>query len=336
VIELPEYDALSGMVVGIAWGVGSETNSLYRQARAVTALPKSLIGEVLGMKISDEDYPVSGILPRAGQTDNGAGAAKKISEINRRMGSAADLTPAYTPQSNSPVEQSHEPTVRTSGPPLHQVSHLTAIGMAKQAMLRVMAENRSRDIRSRLPPEFLRLGIRTPLELWMHLRKEGRIQGKPVTKEEVILEYLPEVTFEIREGQLTRHGVIYRSEQFSETKRARHIWKHEGSKLTGRAFDISNRVEWVIVDKRLIQVNAVPAIQEHEDAFLLGAHEIEAHGHAVRDAGSMAKELNHAERVRLEIDSVQETGHTYMAATVKGGRAKSRRARRAQADNFPA
>lgn len=334
-IEVPEYDALTGMVVGIAWGVGSESSSLYRQARAVTALRKSLVGEVLGMHIDDADFPVSGFLPRTSQTDNGAGAAKKIAEINKRFGISPDLTPSYNPQTNAPVEQSHQRSMKVAGAPLYEVSKLTAVGMAKQAMLRIMGENRSRDISARLTPELRNLGIKTALELWTYLRAEERIQGQPVTDEQVILEYLPEVTFQIREGQLTRHGVIYRSEDFFATNVAQHIWKHEGRKFNGRAFDISNRVEWVVVDKRLIKVMAVPAIQEHEAYFVMGAHEMKAHGRAVLDARSTAKELNHAERVRLELDSMEETGHTYMASTLKSGRPKSRSSRRSRANNFP-
>lgn len=333
-IELPEYDALSGMTIGVAWGVGSESQSLYMQARAVTALPKSLIGEVLGMTIRDEEFPVAGILPRAEQTDRGAGAARKIKQINAAQGTSYDMTPSYTPQSNGSVEQSHPRSVIVSGAPMHKVSHLTAIGMAKQAMLRIMAENRSRDISNRLTPEMRALGISNSLELWNYLKSQGRITGKAVKPEEVILEYLPKVTFKIVQGRLTRNGVIYNSSDFSQTDVGRNIWRHESKELSGRAFDISNRVEWVIVGKRLIKVNAIPAMQEHEDHYLLSAHEADAHLTALLDAKSTSKELKSAERVRLEIDARNATGHGYGAAHDRKGRATSR-TRRASAASPP-
>jgi len=322
-IEVLMVDSLSGMGVGVAFGQGGESARMYDQARAVAALPKSILGELLGLEIDDADWPYA-LLPRTEQTDRGAGAAQKIGEIRRGLGMSADLSPAYTPQSNSPVEQQHTRAVSAGGAPTYIVSKLTAVSMARQSVMRIMGENRSKNISGRLTPETAGLGIQTPLELWKHFGSIGRIQGIPMKQEDVITKFVPKVQFKIREGRLTRFGLAYRSEAFSTTQYSKQIRSHEGEVLVGHAFDISNRIEWVIVEGKLIKVSPIPNVPEHLDEICMTNLEMPLFERQLLDNGAAAPSLRRGEGVRLLVDSVELTGQAYQDGTMRKGRAKAR------------
>jgi hypothetical protein len=321
--EVTIVDGLTGMIVGMGYGIGAESERIYRQALAVTALPKSLWGEVLGLEINDEDFPVQK-MPRVHQTDQGAGAAKAIRKVNASLGMSVDMTPAYTPQSNSPIEATHDRSSKASGAPTHKVSNQTALEMARHMTMSIMTKNRARSVADRLTPEQQGHGIVSSQELWMYYKSRGRIAGISIKPEEVITQYLPKVTFVIKKGRLTRNGVVYRSDDFFSTEVAKNIRNYEGFELTGYAFDISNRIEWVLVRERLIKVASISNVREHEDARILNVVEMEAHDKLDKQNRAMSPYVRRAEGVRLRVESKEKTGKAYMQNTTKKGRAKAK------------
>jgi len=321
--EIPAVCGLTGLTVGISFAVGGEAESGYKQALAFMALPKSLMSEVFGVPLSERDWPIT-LMPRGDQTDRGAGAAKSITKLNQERGISRDMTPSYAPQSNSPVEAQHRRSPSSSGQPTHCVSKLTAIEMVQHRLKEVESENRARLVTNRLTPEQLALGIKSPLQLCHHYLKEGRVQGVQMAVEDVITGYLPKIEFEIKDGKLTRKGVVYRSAEFSACKFGREIRKHEGDRLNGHSFEICNRVVWVIVDKKLVEVRAIPNVREHESVYLMGEHEMDAHHKLYRDNRAGAAGRRHAESVRSQIEAEELTGKPLMASITKTGRARVR------------
>lgn len=319
--ETPITDGLTGVTAGISFAVGSESECCYKQSLAFMALPKSIMSEVFGMTLLEENWPPP-LAPRSGQTDRGAGASKKIAALNRAWGISADMTPSYTPQSDAAVEAQHRRAPSTTGQPTFRVSPMTAIEMAQQRLIQIQSENRSRTVTHRLTPEQLALQIDSPLELSKHYAERGRIQGVSMSVEDVVSGYVPRIEFEIKGGKLTRKGVVYRSPDFQNSKFGREIRRHEGAKLSGHAFEISNRVAWVIVDKQLLMVRAIPNVREHETAYLMSEYEMDAHEklHSQNLAG--AKERRFAESVRAQVEAKELTGNSLHASTQKTGRIK--------------
>ena len=234
------------------------------------------------------------------------------------------MTPAYTPQSNSPIEATHDRSTKASGSPTHKVSNQTALEMARHMTMSIIAKNRSRSVVDRLTPEQQGLGIVSSQELWMHYASKGRIAGISMKPEEVIMQYLPKVTFVIKKGRLTRNGVVYRSEDFSATQLAKNIRKYDGFELTGYAFDISNRVEWVLVQERLIKMAAICNVREHEDARIMNVVEMEVHDQLDKKNRAMSSYVRRAEGVRLRMEAKEKTGKAFMQSSTKKGRAKAK------------
>jgi len=336
--QVESVDVLSGLGIGIAFGVGSERESLYAQCAASIALPKSLLGRVFNLEISDDEYPVSGMMPLASQTDQGKGAAKRLVELNKKFGVSPERSSSYTPQSQGPVEAGHaNRETPTGGAPTHKVSSLTAFEMARDRLREFMGRNRSKSILNRLVPELVAMGIQTPIELWKHFLSEGRITGTPVKPVDVITSYLPHVTFEMSGGHLTHDGVVYRPARvIGDTDRvlsrqeiaeiSREMGLQKSKQFRGYRFEISNLVEWVVIGRRLIEVHAIPRSAEHLPRTAMTAAESAKHAQLARDNAATSKELQTAERVRKRVDAIGQTGKKFMQTTVKSGRPRARTA----------
>lgn len=318
-------DGLSGLIVGVGMGVGGERASLYDQANAIMGLPKSLLGELLGITISDKDWPVCQ-LPRSYTTDRGSGSTRKVRDRMSGDGyvGSSNITPPYTPQSNAPIEATHSASAPTSGAPTYSVSRKSPVEMAVEVVWEIMAQNRSKDVSSRLTPTQAGAGIVSPIQLWNDYAVRGRQAGTVMHPNDVITTFVPKVTFIIKEGQLTRCSVIYRSEELQATPYFQQIFRHEGAELEGWAFDISNRIEWVRVGRELIKVSPISGVRTRESERLLSAPELLLHDEAMRAAQARAKQMRRAEDVRLRNESQEHSGKKYKSATQRKGRAKVR------------
>jgi hypothetical protein len=315
----------SALGVGIAFGIGSERGSLYNQANASMALPKSLYCLLFGIVIDDEEWPVAHI-PRALTTDQGPGSTKLVRNSSEGDGykTSPNMTPAYTPQSNSPAEGNNKCEPETSGAPTFAVSRKTPTEMAADMVREMMASNRSKGVKRRLTPEQTEAGIASPIQLWNDYASKGRQAGITKHITDVITQYVPKVTFKITEGFLTRCGIIYRSDELSETDLFREIYNHEGAILEGWAFDISNRIEWVRVGKEIIMVSPISNVRTRENERILSAPDLLRHDDAIKAGATKAANMREAEEVRLRIESLEESGKKYKSPTRLKGRAKVR------------
>lgn len=327
-VECVIVDAVSRMRVGVAFGIGVENESLYKQALASMALPKSLYAEVLNLPPGvdwDERLPVEHI-PVTWQSDRGPGAAAKLRRKQRDQFMSADMSASYTPQSQAEIEGAHPRSVTVSGGPTYRVSTLPPLAMARQRFIEIVNENRKPGIRARLNPQEVALKIRSPLQLWKHRMGRERIAGRRMKVEDVITEFLPQRTFQVRDGFLEWAGQRYRSREFAGTEFAKVIRKHEGEDLTGYSFDISNLVAWVLVDKRLIKVNVVRGTRDRLEEFALTSYESALHAKAVQVDDKTAAGTRRAVGVRNRKEIPELTGMPYKPVRVVTGRAKKRTA----------
>lgn len=318
-------DGLSGKIVGVGIAVGGERSALYNQANAIMALPKSLLGELLGIPIRDEDWPVCH-MGRAYTTDQGAGSTDNVRDRMCAEGykGSPNMTPPYTPQSNSPVEATHNRSAPKSGSPTYPVSRKTPIEMAADVVRDIMSKNRAKCVASRLTPAQAAAGIVSPIQLWNDYAVRGRQAGVVMHTNDVITKWVPMVKFTIKQGQLTRLSVIYRSDVLQATPYFKEIFRHEGAELDGWAFDISNRIEWVKVGRDLIKVSPISGVRTRESERAMSAPEMVQHDEAIRAARTRAPQLRSAENVRLRVESLDHTGKKYKSPVQRKGRAKVR------------
>ncbi len=324
-VEVVIVCGLSDMRLGVAFGVGSETQSLYNQALAAAALPTSLYAEVLGLKYSDEEWPVRH-LPQVYQTDRGAGASAKVRKALKSLGISADMSPSYTPQSQSVIEKTHDRGVAVSGAPTFTVSKLTPLQMARERFLEIANQNHKGDITKRLSPQDLARNIRTPINFWRDRLAQGCIAGMQMSVEDVITTFLPQRVFKVIEGRLELNGQRYQSAELRQTRFAREIWKHEGEELTGYQFDISNLVAWVVIDKQLVKVKVQPGIHDRIEEYALTDYESQVHRRNVMNSHGDAAKRRRAVGVLNKTEIPERTGQPYKPNTQRKGRAKIRTA----------
>jgi hypothetical protein len=196
--------------------------------------------------------------------------------------------------------------------------------MAADVAREIQAKNRSKGVASRLTPAQAAADISSPIQLWKYLAARGRQAGFVMHPNDVITKYVPEVKFTIKQGQLTRLSVIYRSDELQETAYFQEIFRHEGAELAGWAFDISNRIEWVRVGRQLIKVSPISGVRTREAERVLSAPELLQHDEAIRAARTRAPQLRRAEDVRLRVESLDHTGKKYKNPVQRKGRAKVR------------
>lgn len=318
-------DPASGMITGIAFGLSTERASLYKQAMASTAMPKQIYGMLFNIEITQDDWPVQH-LPRSHHTDQGPGSTNSFRNAMSSEGykSSPNMSPAYTPQSNAVVEANNPQEATASGAPIHKVSKKTAIELATDMVREVMAKNRSKSVTSRMTPTQTVGEICSPIQLWKHYEELGRQAGVRMNIADVVTNYLPRVTFIIREGYLTRNSIVYRSPELENTKLFKNIKKHNGVELDGWAFDISNRIEWVRVDKQIIMVSPVTNVRTRSMEEVLCAPDQARYGKAKKAADTKSKNLRSAEKVRLRNESLEQSGKKYNNPTHVKGRAKIR------------
>lgn len=316
-------DGTSAFIAGVAYGVGSERASLYKQALFCAGIPKSKYGQLLGIEINDEDWPAA-ILPTAVVHDQGAGGANEIRAISDSNDMSHDMSPAYTPQSNSPVENMNDKEPNVVGAPTHRVSSKSPLQMARDDVFKVIARNKSTSSLRRASPDHVSRGIITPHEIWVDFQTRGRIAGVIVGYEELVKQYLPKITLSVSGGFLTYKGSRYRSEALNATKFMTNIRKCEGATLNGHALDISTRVIWCYVDNQLIEVTAVNQIRASTDANNMTALEHAEYDRLKRVGGGELTRNRSAMKNWADEEFRRQTGKQPGAGTTKKGSAKVR------------
>lgn len=312
----------TGMIMGMAAGFGKETKSLYLQALFVCALTKSKFGEYMGVKIKDEDWQVD-VLPLRTHTDQGPGASPDIQKIQEHLGMSNSMSPAYSPQTNSVVEGKHDKEPKLAGAPKHKRANASPIKLFRKEILGAIKKNMSANASRRVTPSQLARGIKSPHQLCTDLRNCGRESGLAMPIEELVTICLPKITAMVKSGFVTFKGIRYRSDELSKTTFAKKIRQHEGAEITGYCLEISTRVLWIMVEGKVIEVNAVDQIIAGKDTNAMTLFEHVQHGQNMSVAESDMKHQRAAGQVWKSQQTAQANG-TPLKATSVNGRAKVR------------
>jgi hypothetical protein len=270
-------DTLSGMIVGISAGFGVETTSLYRQAMFVTGIKKSKLGQILGMVIDDADWPTD-LLPMNLHSDQGPGGAIDIRKIHDAIEISQSMSPAYNPRTNSTVESKHDKSRNLAGRPAYTVSNQSPLEMYREEIRNVIQKSKSANASRRANPDQLSRGINTPLAIYNDFYSRGRVSGVALTFDQLVKTYLPTIELKVKDGFVTYKSIRYRSIELSKTAFAKDINKFEGAKITGYCLEICTRILWIMVDQRLIEVNAIDQVIAAADENSMTLYEHDKHG----------------------------------------------------------
>ncbi|MBB4843188.1 hypothetical protein HNP55_001707 [Paucibacter oligotrophus] len=311
---------LSAEVLGVSYTHGVEADRAYKQALFCMGIPKSLYARILGLKISDDDWPVR-ISPLALKHDGGAGSAASIKNLHKSLHSPVshEMPPAYTPRGNAQSESTHDREKKMSGAPTYIISNQSPLQMAREHFLKLIAGNKSRDIRDRATPNELSRGIFTSHDLYADLKERGRLAGQILEVEELVTMYLQKVEFKVYKKALRFRGARY--QPFDPDQRAdfgRLLMKNEGKRLVGYGLDISTRVMWILLGGKMYEVEWVDRVRGSalENSMTMSEHE--AYESMYASALTEIVSTRDAEVNNAEIELLNQTGQRSKKEIRKG------------------
>lgn len=315
----------SGLRVGIGFGWGAESQAAYKAALFCMAIDKVLFCELFGIEIEEDDWPPRG-MPHHYTPDNGAGAAEGVFESLVGVVSVVEMPPAYTPQSHAGIESSHPRQVHVQGAPTYEISALTAPGMVRCEIRKLLRANESGSALSRMTPEMIQAKIpATPLGVWRYMSARGRIDSQNIALEDAIRRFLEPVDFIVEDGQPYLAKLRYGSDEFAVAYAAAGMPAKGSVKVKGYALPMCVRYTWIEIKGQLVRVGAILSVRDDDEQLYMSMKELEEYEVDVR-AATRAQKAGRSPALAKEIQSVEaDTGHKYEAATRRRGRAKARR-----------
>lgn len=311
------FDDLSGVCTGIGFSVKGESVEAYKAAYFCMAIPKSRFGEIIGVPISDDEWPGHGI-PSEIFTDRGPGKSKKIGlpcEMSRGQ------TPGYTPQSNATVESRHTRQSKATGAPSHTISDLTPIAMAKWEVLNAIKKNNHSSASDRVDYSMIALGICSPMGIWRDLDGRMRNDASPISFDEAVKRFLMKVKFQVAKGRLMLHGFEYGSLAFEQTATFQRLRRLEGTELDGYVLEIAVRKAWIVVDQRIVEVDVRLPFRSEDAEVALSLPELKALGKAKASQEYQRKQELPAAGTLMRQRFTKETGRQWDGKKMRAGRA---------------
>jgi len=201
-----------------------------------------------------------------------------------------ELTPSYSGQSKAIVEASHPRDMKDQESPFFRASHLDFIQMVKREIFRVLLDNKTSDVSSRITPEMVRAKVPPfPLAVWNYMESRGRTDAFPMKLEDAVKSFLVKVDVKINRKGAFLNGQHYHSAAFSETGIFDKAAKGQQLTLTGYVMTACVREIWVSLNGRLYQITAQLSINDDENQLYVSLEDL-------KDIESKRKEMNSAVR----------------------------------------
>lgn len=325
----------TGYTSGVGFSYGAERSEAYTSAWFFSAAPKSLLGRMFGIDITDDDFPCTGA-PLKYTYDRGAGCGTTHAMGADDAPPILNMAPSWMGQSKASVESTHPRHAKVDGQPTYTQSDLSVFQLAKREILRAAADNRSKDCSARLTPEMIAAHVpANPNGMVRYLAARGRVDTVSVPLDRLIRGCLRPIHFTLDSQGLWFFHVRYTSKEFDVCA---SIPRPHGSQrvlLDGYVAPLSVRLAWVEWRGRLIEVTAMLAIRDDEDQLFISLSDLMA----LDLARSELAAAQHKEKVVAKVVArdrfTDATGRQWDRGVVKSGKAPSRGAHRSASDPVP-
>jgi len=307
----------SGMVVGIGFSLGSESQAGYQGARFCEAIGPRAYCRLFGIEVTEAEWPTVGLSAQP-VTDRGPGSSLAARLGPTKTQPIRTMVPSYTPQSNGSVEAAHDRSVKIEGPPRRIVSRSTPYELIKHEILRVIERNQTGDMRNRLTPEMVHEGVLpNPLSIARFLLRRGRTLAQSIGFDDAVRQMLTPVQFNCSAGAAELYGHRFRS-------KALNAWlaEHQPRRLRGYVLELAVHYAWLDLDGRLVEVVNTPAIRTNRDLTYPSLLEMKEDVQLKRRLVTESRWEAHAHRVHSSWCALEETG-----SMIKDGRRLSGRAK---------
>ena len=322
--EVKLRDVASGMIVGIGFAQGSETAAAYLAALFCAAIDKVKLGELYGIVIRPEDWPSIGLSPFQ-ITDRGVGATKKAQPRDRSVTSIfREMAPAYSGQSKAVIESVHPKQVSNKEAPSYIDSTLTPHELVKRSIIRVLAENDSMDIKSRVPTNLIpTITKTTPIGLWNALDGLGRNDAQTIAFDDAVRQFLPKHEATADADGIHFNGQLYNSPKLRKSDLLGRLTQREKCmKVEVFVLEACVRHIWLDLDGTLEELTFSHPLRSGEECSIMTLSEA-VQLHDIQKENK-ARHDSHRDATITEFGDNYErqTGKKWNAAVRRQGKAK--------------
>jgi len=299
-------DVASGERVGVGFSLGGERVEAYKVALFCAAIEKAKFCRLFGLDIPPENWNVCGV-PSHVDIDRGAGSGS----LSREHDSIPwqELARSYMRKDKANIESSHPRTIRFQGKPVILDSDLTPVAAAKQEILRVMKENWSADVSSRLTPQMIADSVvPNPANVWRWLEDHGRVSGHHMSFDDAVRQFLSPVKFTLSRDSLRLVARRFGCSAQAIMKIRERLRANQQVTLSGYALELCVRYAWVEVEHRLIEVEAELPIFDDATQLYAPLSELENEKRKLAALKLEAKREGAAAEMEYRLLVKQETG----------------------------
>lgn len=324
-------DMVTGNIFGVGFSAGGEKAEAYALAKFCAVVPRTLMGRLLGIPLTEEGWVGRGQPSRA-IYDRGAGSSPKADGVGKAATPIRELAPSWSGQSKATVESSHPRHVALEGEPSYTVSDLNVFQMAAREMLRTPAENHRKSAVARLTPQMLLDGVAgNPSAMTKYLLDKLRTSAIPMSTDVAIRKYLRPVNFALKPD-----GLWLEVLQFSHTHLHAHglpirVPKNQTMVVKGYVYPYSLYLAWVEVGGRLYEVEPLLRIREDREQLRITWADLRQLAELRRQAAALQREHGAAAMQEFEALFLSLFGKRADASERKRGR----KPRPTEAENVP-
>ncbi|MCP1289669.1 hypothetical protein NK214_05640 [Chromobacterium sp. S0633] len=323
-------DQATNCRLGIGFATGAENLSAYQMALFCAAVSKSYFGRLLGVEISDEEWPCRG-LPAHVIVDRGPGASVNL-VASKDLIPFIEMVGSFQPKSKATVESSHPRMTQMEGAPMTYQSAFTPVEAAKREVLRAIKANWSGDASERMTPDMIRSGVApNPTAIWAYLDRRARTSGYEISLEKAIRTFLTPVQFTVTRNCIKLGHRRFDSAELCELGFRGRIPKGQTLKVSGYAMNLCVKYAWLEVDNRLVEVQALLPIRDDERQLYVSLDEFKAEQASLNQGKAKQEDFNVAVTMSYRKACVIATGKEPTAGRWRAGKKNRSRSRKAAA-----
>ena len=317
-------DPLTSRGYGLGASIVGESTETYRLMLFTMCIKASVMRRLFDLdpeQLSDDDWPGEGLAHDC-NLDRGPGASKHLIEDLERKFPITGLAPSYQPQSKATVESTHPRRDQLNGAPTYIQSDLTTSQMYKRELLRMVRDNRTRDISDRMTPKMIADRVpANPKAVWEYLVAGGRNNAKPVDFATAVRAFLRPVEFTVKADGVYLEGNRFDSAEMRETRFSQRLSSKQQATIRGYVFPLSLCIAWIEVSNRLVEVEFTLPIRDGKYQKYVSYSELQQLAQARRELQGQQRERAQAAAAVAESRFAQHTGNRWNGGKRVGGSA---------------
>ncbi len=316
-------DVASGAVLGVGFAQGSETSEAYRAELFCRAICKVKFCSLFGIEITKEQWPSEGVSDfdvhdrGPGSTEQALAQDVAIRPVFREM------TQSYSGQSKATVESSNPKTRTTDDAPQHFASSLRTFEIVRREIYRVLKDNDSINIGSRIEPEWTGVVRKpSPNALYTELANRGRNSASLISFADAVRTYLTKLVAKVTRKGIMLHSQLYRSDELLSCGLLGRAHGPQEPDVEVYVLSACVRHIWVDYDGRLLELDIIVPVRVGNEVLYLSLDELRERETFIKTRDLDFKEHRDAIATMYERAFEEDTGKPWRGGRHVAGRPK--------------